>query len=153
MSGDLKMEKAKADDTVKVHYTGKFEDGTVFDSSAGRDPLEFTLGKRMVIPGFEAAAMGMSPGEKKTVNIPAEEAYGPRREEMVMEVARASMPSDIQPEVGQILQIGQSQDQMLQVMVAEVTEESVILDANHPLAGMDLVFEIELVEIIEAGSA
>jgi peptidylprolyl isomerase len=153
MSGDLKMEKAKADDTVKVHYTGKFEDGTVFDSSAGRDPLEFTLGKRMVIPGFEAAALGMSPGETKTVNIPAEEAYGPRREEMVMEVARASMPSDIQPEVGQILQIGQSQDQMLQVMVAEVTEESVILDANHPLAGMDLVFEIELVEIVEPGSA
>ncbi len=147
------MEKAKADDIVKVHYTGKFEDGTVFDSSAGRDPLEFTLGKRMVIPGFEAAAMGMSPGETKTVKIPAEEAYGPRREEMVMEVARASMPSDIQPEVGQILQIGQSQDQMLQVMVAEVTEESVILDANHPLAGMDLVFEIELVEIVEPGSA
>jgi len=147
------MEKAKADDTVKVHYTGKFEDGTVFDSSAGRDPLEFTLGKRMVIPGFEAAALGMSPGETKTVNIPAEEAYGPRREEMVMEVARASMPPDIQPEVGQILQIGQSQDQMLQVMVAQVTEESVVLDANHPLAGMDLVFEIELVEIVEAGPA
>jgi peptidylprolyl isomerase len=148
MSGDFKMEKAKADDTVKVQYTGKFEDGTVFDSSAGRDPLEFTLGKRMVIPGFEAAAMGMSPGEKKTVNIPAEEAYGPRREDMVMEVDRANMPSDIQPEVGQILQIGQSQDQMLQVMVTQVTEESVILDANHPLAGMDLVFEIELVEIV-----
>jgi peptidylprolyl isomerase len=148
MSGDFKMEKAKADDTVKVHYTGKFEDGTVFDSSAGRDPLEFTLGKRMVIPGFEAAAMGMSPGEKKTVNIAAEEAYGPRREDMVMEVDRANMPSDIQPEVGQILQIGQSQDQMLQVMVTQVTEESVILDANHPLAGMDLVFEIELVEIV-----
>ncbi|HPR67289.1 MAG TPA: peptidylprolyl isomerase [Methanothrix sp.] len=142
------MEKAKADDIVKVHYTGKFEDGTVFDSSAGRDPLEFTLGKRMVIPGFEAAAMGMSPGEKKTVNIPAEEAYGPRREDMVMEVPRSNMPPEIQPEVGQILQIGQSQDHMLQVMVTQVTEESVILDANHPLAGMDLVFEIELVEII-----
>lgn len=147
------MEKAKVDDTVKVRYTGKFEDGTVFDSSEGRDPLEFTLGKRMVIPGFEAAATGMSPGETKTVKIPAEEAYGLRREEMVMQVARASMPPDIQPEVGQILQIGQSQDQMLQVMVAEVTEESVILDANHPLAGMDLVFEIELVEIVEPGSA
>jgi peptidylprolyl isomerase len=152
MSGDLKMEKAKVDDTVKVHYTGKFEDGTVFDSSIERDPLEFTLGKKMVIPGFEAAATGMSPGETKTIKIPAEEAYGPRHEEMVMEVARASMPPEIQPEVGQILQIGQSQDQMLQVMVAEVTEESVILDANHPLAGRDLVFEIELVEIVEAGS-
>jgi peptidylprolyl isomerase len=147
------MEKAKADDTVKVHYTGKFEDGTVFDSSEGRDPLEFTLGKGMVIPGFEAAAMGMSPGETKTVNIPAEEAYGPRREDMVMEVARASMPPEIQPEVGQVLQIGQSQDQMLQVMVTQVTEESVVLDANHPLAGMDLVFEIELLEIAEDGSA
>jgi len=153
MSGDFKMERAKADDTVKVHYTGKFEDGTVFDSSIDRDPLEFTLGKRMVIPGFEAAALGMSPGETKTVKIPAEEAYGPRHEEMVMELSRESMPPEIQPEVGQVLQIGQSSDQMLQVVVAEVTEESVILDANHPLAGMDLVFEIELVEIVEAGSA
>ena len=142
------MDKAKADDTVKVHYTGKFEDGTVFDSSEGRDPLEFTLGKKMVIPGFEAATMGMSPGEKTTVNIPAEEAYGHHREDMVMEVARSNMPPEIQPEVGQVLQIGQSQDQMLQVMVAQVTEESVVLDANHPLAGMDLVFEIELLEIV-----
>ncbi|HII05826.1 MAG TPA: peptidylprolyl isomerase [Methanotrichaceae archaeon] len=146
------MEKAKVDDTVKVHYTGKFEDGTVFDSSMGRDPLEFTLGKKMVITGFEAAAMGMGPGEKKTVKIPAEEAYGPRHEEMVMEVPRAGMPPEIKPEVGQILQIGQSQDQMLQAVVAEVTEESVVLDANHPLAGRDLVFEIELVEIIEPSS-
>jgi len=147
------MEKAKADDTVKVHYTGKFEDGTIFDSSAGRDPLEFTLGKRMVIAGFEAAALGMSPGETKTVKIPAEEAYGPRHEEMVMEVARASMPVEIEPQVGQVLQIGSSQDQMIQLVVAEVTEESVILDANHPLAGIDLVFEIELVEIVEPESA
>jgi len=153
MSGDFKMERAKADDTVKVHYTGKFEDGTVFDSSEGRDPLEFTLGKRMVIAGFEAAALGMSPGETKTVKIPAEEAYGPRHEEMVMEVARASMPVEIEPQVGQVLQIGSSQDQMIQVVVAEVTEESVILDANHPLAGIDLVFEIELVEIVEPESA
>ena len=147
------METAKTDDTVKVHYTGKFEDGTVFDSSEGRDPLEFTLGKRMVIAGFEAAALGMAPGETKTVKIPAEEAYGPRHEEMVMEVARASMPVEIEPQVGQVLQIGSSQDQMIQVVVAEVTEESVILDANHPLAGIDLVFEIELVEIVEPESA
>jgi len=146
------MEKAKADDTVKVHYTGKLEDGTVFDSSEGRDPLEFTLGKSMVIQGFEAAALGMSPGEKKTVKIPAEEAYGPRHEEMVMEVDRACMPPEIQPEVGQVLQVGQSRDQMFQVVVAEVTEESVVLDANHPLAGMDLFFDIELVEIVGAGS-
>ncbi len=148
------MEKAKADDTVKVHYTGKFEDGTVFDSSAERDPLEFTLGKGMVIPGFEAAALGMSPGERKTVKIPAEEAYGPRREDMVMELERGCMPPEIDPQVGQILQIGQSRDQMLQVVVAEVTEDSVILDANHPLAGKDLVFEIELVDIVgsESGS-
>ncbi|HPE63027.1 MAG TPA: FKBP-type peptidyl-prolyl cis-trans isomerase, partial [Methanothrix sp.] len=122
-------------------------------SSEGRDPLEFTLGKRMVIAGFEAAALGMSPGETKTVKIPAEEAYGPRHEEMVMEVARASMPVEIEPQVGQVLQIGSSQDQMIQVVVAEVTEESVILDANHPLAGIDLVFEIELVEIVEPESA
>ncbi|HPJ30626.1 MAG TPA: peptidylprolyl isomerase [Methanothrix sp.] len=148
------MEKAKADDTVKVHYTGKFEDGTVFDSSAERDPLEFTLGKGMVIPGFEAAALGMSPGERKTVKIPAEEAYGPRREDMVMELERGCMPPEIDPQVGQILQIGQSRDQMLQVVVAEVTEDSLILDANHPLAGKDLVFEIELVDIVgsESGS-
>ncbi|MGC9515753.1 FKBP-type peptidyl-prolyl cis-trans isomerase [Methanocrinis sp.] len=146
------MERAKADDIVKVHYTGKLEDGTVFDSSADREPLEFTLGKRMVIPGFEEAAMGMIPGETKTVKVPAEEAYGPRREDMVMEVARSNMPPEIEPEVGQVLQIGQSQDQMLQVVVTEVTEESVVLDANHPLAGMDLVFDIELVEIVEPGS-
>jgi len=147
------MERAKADDTVRVHYTGRFEDGTVFDSSEGGDPLEFTLGRGMVIPGFEAAAMGMSPGEKKTVKIPTEEAYGPRRQDMVMEVDRSCMPPEIQPEVGQILQIGQSRDQMLQVVVAEVTEDFVVLDANHPLAGMDLVFEIELVDIVGAGSA
>jgi len=147
------MEVAKADDVVKVHYTGMLEDGTVFDSSMEREPLQFTLGKSMVIPGFEAAAFGMAAGETKTVTVPAEEAYGPRREEMVMEVSRSSMPPEIEPEVGQILQIGQSQDKMLQVVVAEVTEESVVLDANHPLAGMTLVFEIEMVEVVGAESA
>ena len=142
------MERAKAGDAVRVHYAGRLEDGTVFDSSAGKEPLEFTIGNGMVIPGFEAAVVGMSPGERKRVKIPPEEAYGPRRQEMVMEVERRCIPQEFEPEVGQVLQIGGSRERMLQVAVSEVTESSVFLDANHPLAGKALLFEVEMVEIL-----
>lgn len=141
------MGQAKPGDTVKIHYTGRLDDGTVFDSSVEGDPLEFTINGGQVIPGFEQAVMGMSLGESKTEKIPMDQAYGPHREEMVIEVSREQMPSDIDPEVGQQLQIQQSNGQIVPVLVTDVTDETVILDANHPLAGEDLTFDIELVEI------
>lgn len=141
------MSQAKQGDTVKVHYTGKLQDGNVFDSSVNREPLEFTLGAGNMIPGFEQAVQGMSIGEKKTAEIPSEQAYGEKREDMIISVPRENVPGDIEPEVGQQLAIQQQGGQQVPVTVTEVTEEKVVLDANHPLAGKDLVFEIELVEI------
>lgn len=141
------MTEAKDGATVRVHYTGKLDDGQVFDSSREREPLEFTLGGGQVIPGFEAAVRGMGPGEEKTVRIPADEAYGERRDDMVMVVERERIPENIEPDVGQQLQIAQG-GQVAVVTVTDVAEESVTLDANHPLAGRDLTFELELVEIV-----
>lgn len=141
------MVQAKSGDTVKIHYTGRLEDGTVFDSSANREPLEFTLNGGQVIPGFEQAVLGMSPGESKTEKIPMDQAYGPHRSEMVLEVNREQMPPELQPEVGQQLQVQQPDGQTIPVFVTEVTDSTVTLDANHPLAGEDLTFDIELVEI------
>lgn len=141
------MVQAKSGDTVKIHYTGTLEDGTVFDSSAEREPLEFTINKNQVIPGFEQAVLGMTPGESKTEKIPMDQAYGPRREEMVLEVSREQIPPDLSPEVGQQLQIQQANGQSVPVVVTEVTDDQITLDANHPLAGEDLTFEIQLVEI------
>ena len=141
------MVQAKPGDTVKIHYTGKLDDGTVFDSSVNREPLEFTLSGGQVIPGFDQAVVGMSPGETKTQKIPMDQAYGPYREEMVVEISRQQMPPDMQPEIGQQLQIQQPDGQSVPVMVTEVTDATVTLDANHPLAGEDLTFEIELVDI------
>jgi peptidylprolyl isomerase len=141
------MTEAKDGATVRVHYTGKLDDGQVFDSSREREPLEFTLGGGQVIPGFEAAVRGMGPGEEKTVRIPADEAYGERRDDMVMVVERERIPENIEPDVGQQLQIAQG-NQVAVVTVTDVAEESVTLDANHPLAGRDLTFELELVEIV-----
>jgi len=146
------MVQAKKGDVVKVHYTGKFEDGTVFDTSIGRDPLEFAVGSRKVIPGFEEAVEGMNPGELKTVSISPEKGYGLHLEELVIEIARDNLPEEVEPVVGQAIQIGESHDKMLQVTVTEVTDSKVVLDANHPLAGKNLVFEIELLEIVEEGS-
>ena len=142
------MAQAKNGDTVKIHYTGKLEDGTVFDSSDGRDPLEFTLGEGQVIPGFEEAVLGMTANDSKTMTIPSDNAYGPRREEMVVEVDRDQFPPDVAPEVGQQLQMQRPDGQKMVVAVAEVSESTVTLDANHPLAGKDLTFEIKLVEIV-----
>lgn len=142
------MTQAKKGDTVKVHYTGKLKDGTVFDSSQGREPLQFTIGSGQVIPGFEEAVTGMAPQESKTADIPADQAYGARHEEMVMEVPREQVPPDIQPEVGQRLQVGMQGGQPIVVTITEVGETNITLDANPPLAGKDLIFDIELVEIV-----
>ena len=139
-------QQAKAGDTVRVHYTGTLDDGTEFDSSAGRDPLEFTLGAGQVVPGFDAAVTGMRVGERKTVTIPAADAYGEPRQELLLTVPRAQVPPNVQPRVGQRLQVGRGA-QAVPVDGHEVTEEHVILDGNHPLAGQDLTFALELVEI------
>jgi peptidylprolyl isomerase len=141
------MAAAKLGDTVRVHYTGKLDDGTVFDSSNGGTPLEFTLGEGQIIPGFEQAVIGMSPGDSKTEIIPVEQAYGEHRQDMVVVVDRAQMPSDVQPEIGQQLQIQQPSGQAIPVVITEISDAEITLDANHPLAGEDLTFDIQLVEI------
>jgi peptidylprolyl isomerase len=141
------MSKAETGNTVKVHYTGRLNDDTQFDSSAGRDPLEFTLGTGQVIPGFEEAVTGMGLGDSKTVTIPAEQAYGPHHDDLILVVERSQIPAHINPEVGQQLEIHQQDGRAAAVVITEVTDESVSLDANHPLAGQDLIFDLELVEI------
>ena len=140
------MKKAGNGNTVKVHYTGKFDD-TVFDSSKDREPLEFTIGKGQLIKGFEGAVVGMSEKESKTVTIPSDEAYGPHRNELVFRVPRGNFPPDIEPREGVILTIKQPDGNSVDVLVVEVTPEAVTLDANHPLAGKDLTFDIELMEV------
>jgi peptidylprolyl isomerase len=141
------MAQAKQGDTVNVHYTGKFDDGTVFDSSSNRDPLEFTLGEGQVIPGFENGIMGMTLGDTKTIETPAEEAYGPHYSEMVIVVDRNEFPPDLHPDVGDQLQLQQPDGEMVMVTVTDADDESVTLDGNHPLAGKALTFDIELVGI------
>lgn len=133
--------------TVKVHYTGTLEDGTQFDSSAGRDPLEFTLGEGQVIPGFEQALAEMAVGDTKTVQIPADQAYGEHQPELVQEVDRAQIPDEIELAVGVQLQAQGPDGQVFRLVVTELAEASVTLDGNHPLAGKALTFELELVEI------
>ncbi|HER63035.1 MAG TPA: peptidylprolyl isomerase [Desulfobacteraceae bacterium] len=141
------MSTAKQGDTVHVHYTGTLNDGTVFDSSTGRDPLSFTIGSGQVIPGFEEAVVGMDMNEKKSVTIPVDKAYGPRNEELVLTVPRDQVPPDIEPEVGLKLQMQGPGNNPVIVEVTEVADEHIKLDANPPLAGKELVFDIELVEI------
>jgi peptidylprolyl isomerase len=141
------MTQAKPGDNVSIHYTGKLEDGTVFDSSRDRDPLEFSLGSGQVIPGFEAAVLGMTPGDSKTEVIAPEQAYGPYRDEMVMVVERQQIPEDIPLDVGIQLQLRGPEGQMVPVLVTDLSEAEVTLDANHPLAGENLIFDIELVGI------
>jgi peptidylprolyl isomerase len=142
------MAQAKEGDTVKVHYTGKLEDGTVFDTSEERAPLEFTIGNGQIIRGFEQAVVGMEPGEAKTATIPPEEAYGPHREDMTLTVDRGQFPEEINPEPGQQLQVQQPDGRAAVVTVSDVSESTVTLDANHPLAGQPLTFEIRLVDIV-----
>ena len=141
------MQQAKSGDKVKVHYHGRLTNGETFDSSEGRAPLEFEVGGGMVIKGFDEGVTGMQVGEKKTVNIPFDEAYGPRNPEMLVEFPREKFPKDMELEVGMPLMMNNGADQQFQVVVTEIKDDVVILDANHPLAGQDLVFDIELVEI------
>lgn len=141
------MAQAKQGDTVKVHYKGTLEDGQVFDSSAEREPLEFTLGQGQIIPGFEEAVVGMESGEVKTVKIPAERAYGPHRADMAVQVGRDQFPPDLHPEIGQMLEVNQENGDKIVVTVTEIDGDKVTLDANHPLAGKDLTFEIRIVEV------
>ena len=142
------MSQVKSGDKVKVHYTGKLEDGTVFDSSREREPFEFTVGSGNVIPGFDAGVIGMNIGDQKTVAVPPNQAYGESREELIAQVKSGVFPENITPEIGQQLQMEQSNGQPINVVVAKIEGDTVTLDANHPLAGKTLVFEIELVAIV-----
>jgi peptidylprolyl isomerase len=142
------MVQAKKGDAVKVHYTGKLEDGTVFDSSADRDPLQFTIGEEKTIPGFERAVLGMSPGESKTEKVPADQGFGPYREELVVDIDRRKIPAGVELKVGQHLKLPKASGRTTEVLVTGVSESEVTFDANHPLARDDLIFDIQLVEIL-----
>ncbi len=142
------MTQAKQGDTVNVHYTGKLEDGTVFDSSRSRNPLQFTIGKGQVIAGFEQAVIGMSLGESKTARIPVDQAYGPRSDDRIVTVERTKLPPGLNPLVGQRLELTHEDDQRILVTVSAMTDTTLTLDANHPLAGKELTFDIELVKIV-----
>ena len=141
------MSQAKSGDTVKINYTGTLDDGTQFDSSQGRDPLEFEVGSGQVIPGFDKAVEGMTVGDSKSVRIESDEAYGPRHEQLIQQVERSVLPDDLNPETGMALQSSSPDGQVTQFMVTEVTDETITVDANHPLAGQALSFDIELVDI------
>ncbi|MCZ2458061.1 MAG: peptidylprolyl isomerase [Chitinophagales bacterium] len=142
------MQKAKSGDKVKVHYHGKLTSGETFDSSNGREPLEFEVGRGMVIKGFDDGVTGMIVGEKKTINIPYNQAYGPRNSQMVIEVPKANFPKDMELSVGMPLMMSDGSGHDLEVIVIQIKDNAVVLDANHPLAGQDLIFDIELVEIV-----
>lgn len=141
------MVQAKAGDTVKVHYTGTLNNGQVFDSSKSREPLEFKLGSGMVIPGFDAAVTGLSPGESITKTIPTAEAYGPYQSEMVAQIERQNIPADFELAIGQRLQMQVPNGEAMAVTITDIEGDTITLDGNHPLAGQDLTFELELVEI------
>ena len=146
------MARAKHGDTVKIHYTGKLEDGSVFDTSIDREPLQFTIGENQVIQGFEEGVTGMEINESKTITIPVDEAYGPHREEMVFHIPVAQFPPDIEPKIGQQLQLsqanGQENGRTMIAIVTQISESNVKIDANHPLAGETLIFDIQLIEIV-----
>ncbi|HEX8357049.1 MAG TPA: peptidylprolyl isomerase [Segetibacter sp.] len=142
------MQQVKSGDTVKVHYHGKLTDGSTFDSSEGREPLEFEVGSGSVIAGFDSGVTGMQVGDKKTINIPYQEAYGEVNEDQVMEFPIDRFPEDMKPEVGMQLNLSNSAGENIPVIIREVLDDAVILDANHPLAGEDLTFDLELVEIV-----
>ncbi len=141
------MTDAKEGDKVRVHYTGMLENGDVFDDSRDREPLEFTIGEGRIIPGFEEAVKGMSPGDTSTETIPCEKAYGERSEDLVVSLEHSELPDDLDPDIGQQLQMEQKDGSRLNVIVTDRDESTITLDANHPLAGRDLEFQIEMVEI------
>lgn len=142
------MQKVKSGDKVKVHYHGRLTDGQTFDKSEGREPLEFEVGSGMVIKGFDDGVTGMSVGDKKTINIPFNEAYGPKNPDMIIDMPKDRFPKDIELEIGMPLAMSDGQGQQFEVIVTQLKEESVMLDANHPLAGQDLIFDLELIEIV-----
>jgi peptidylprolyl isomerase len=139
---------AKDGDTVKVHYTGTLENGEVFDTSAEKEPLEFTLGEGQLIPGFEKAVKGLNVGDSTKVDIPSEEAYGEEREDLIINVPKDQLPEGVAPEVGMQLQVNQPNGQPVPVRITEIGETDLTLDANHPLAGKDLTFDIKLVDVV-----
>lgn len=141
------MAQAKIGDTVRVHYHGRLNDGTTFDSSEGREPLQFKVGSGQVIKGFDNGVIGMNIGEKKTVNIPAAEAYGQPDEKNFLEYPKSDFPEGMTPEVGLELHVSDEQGNQYPVVISEIKGETVVLDANHPLAGKDLIFDIELVSV------
>lgn len=142
------MKQVQDGDKIRVHYHGKLRSGETFDSSDGREPLEFTVGSGQVIKGFDDGVKGMQQGDKKTVEIPVGDAYGEKSQEMIIEFPKNQFPEDMKPEVGMQMTMNNGQGQSFAVTVVEVKEESVLLDANHPLAGQDLIFDLELVEIV-----
>jgi len=142
------MTQAQSGDRVKVHYTGRLADGTIFDTSMQREPLEFTLGGGDILPGFEQAVLGMTAGEAKTITIPAAQAYGPHQPARVLEIERHHLPPDLHPALGQHLHLQRQDGGTIDVVVTALTEGHVTLDANHPLAGHDLTFDLQLVEIL-----
>ena len=141
------MQQVKIGDAVSVHYHGKLTNGTTFDSSEGREPLQFTAGSGQVIKGFDDAVIDMLVGDKKTVNIPVEHAYGPRNEEMLITYPISDFPAEMQPAIGMEIQMGDNEGNVFPVVIVEIENDMVVLDANHPLAGEDLIFEIEIVSI------
>jgi len=141
------MQQVKDGDKVKVHYHGRLRNGETFDSSQGREPLEFTVGSGQVIKGFEQGVMGMQPGDKKTVEIHVSDAYGEKQQDMLIEFPKTQFPADMKPEVDMQLMMNNGAGQSFPVRIAEVRDETVLLDANHPLAGEDLIFDLELVSI------
>lgn len=142
------MAKAKEGDKVKVHYKGSFNDGEVFDSSEGKAPMEFTIGEKMVIAGFENAIIGMAVGEKKKVSIPSKEAYGEYKDELVATANRSDLPEDMEPELNMVLQANSDQGGAMNVRITEIQDDTLTLDANHPMAGKDLNFELTLESVV-----
>ena len=141
------MTKVKDQDTIKVHYTGKLKDGQVFDSSEGRDPLEFKVGSGNMIPGFESGVMDMDLNEEKTIEIPFAEAYGPVNEDMVQKIGKDKLPPDLNPAEGMKLMSTTESGHQIPIKVSEVGDDFIVIDANHELAGKDLIFDIKVVEI------
>lgn len=142
------MVKAKPGDTVKVHYKGFLADGSLFDSSIGKEPFEFTIGRKMVLPGFENTVIGMNEGDTRTLTIAAEDAYGHRREDLIVTISRSRIPPNTKPQLGSVMQVHLKEGEVMNVTIIDITDDTIMLDGNHPLAGKDLTYHIELLEVI-----